>query len=393
MTRRPTRRALGLAGLGALLVGVGATAQAGWLFVLAAGVLGALIVSAPLCPRLDRCSVRRELPATTAVGDEVPVRLEVVAESRRARAPMRVEDHHPALEEAVVFCEPGAAGRASSGEHPRRALRRGIFSGGELHLVSEWPFGALCVRRTVDVASPIVVVPSAIALHGFPLAASGSGEDAPAAPPRGHGDEFAGVRDYRTGDDVRRVHWRSTARRGQLVVREDARAAAPRVAIVVAGADRGAPPESAFEALVTAAASIGLHALSRGHELDLVRPGPDGRAIHLHAADHSGMLTWLAAAAPSDAPLAPLVGAAVAAAAGGTVVLCLSSEGRAASELGGARTTIGRAGATPVVVAAAASTWGEGREGALVSGGEANIVSVADRVLRRDRSLGSCLEA
>jgi hypothetical protein len=105
------------------------------------------------------------------------------------------------------------------------------------------------------------------------------------------------------------------------------------------------------------------------------------------------MLTWLAAAAPSDAPLAPLVGAAVAAAAGGTVVLCLSSEGRAASELGGARTTIGRAGATPVVVAAAASTWGEGREGALVSGGEANIVSVADRVLRRDRSLGSCLEA
>lgn len=393
MTRRPTRRSFGLAGLGALLVGVGATAQAGWLFVLAAGVLGALAASVPLSPRLDRCRLRRELPATATVGHEVPVRLEVVAESRRARAPVRIEDHHPALDPAVIFCEPASVGHASAAEHRRRALRRGIFSGGELRLMSEWPFGALVARRKLDIDSPIVVVPEPITLRAFPLASSAANEDAPVPPSSGPGDGFAGVRDYRTGDDVRRVHWRSTARRGHLVVREDARAALPHVAIVLAGADRGAAPDSAFEALVTAAASIAVHALSRGHRVDLVRVGEGDQPVRLRAADRSQVLTWLAAANPADAPLAPLAREAARAAAGGTVVLCLSTVGRAAFELGPARTTVARAGATHVVVAALASTWADEAESATSAREDPTIVTLADRVLRRDESLRSCLDA
>ena len=34
-------------------------------------------------------------------------------------------------------------------------------------------------------------------------------------------DEFLALRDYEVGDDLRRIHWRSTARLGELVVRED----------------------------------------------------------------------------------------------------------------------------------------------------------------------------
>jgi hypothetical protein len=45
-------------------------------------------------------------------------------------------------------------------------------------------------------------------------------ESSVAAPRAGSGNEPFGIREYRVGDSLRRIHWRSTARRGQLVVRE-----------------------------------------------------------------------------------------------------------------------------------------------------------------------------
>jgi uncharacterized protein (DUF58 family) len=387
VTGRPTRGALGLGGAGALLVAVGATAQAGWLFVLAAGVLGALAASALLCPRLGRCRVRREVPATAVAGDKVLVRFEVVDESRRG-APLRIEDHHPALEPAALFCEPLGGGRSASGQHVRRVLRRGVFSGGMVRLTSAWPFGAVRAQRVLDVSSDVVVVPRTTALSDFPLAGSGEDAETTTTPASGHGDEFAGVRDYRAGDDARRVHWRSTARRGHLVVREDARTPTPRVAILLAGADHGEPPESAFEALVTAAASIALHALGRGYELNLLRPGHGGDLIRLTAQGRAQVLAWFAAAEPVDTPLARLAREAVAAAARGSVVLCLPDRGRTASDLSEALRDITRAGCKHVVVTAATATWdGYGVEAALPGG-----VAWADRVLRRHESVGSCLQ-
>ncbi len=45
-------------------------------------------------------------------------------------------------------------------------------------------------------------------------------EAATAAPRAGSGNELFGIREYRPGDSLRRIHWRSSARHGQLVVRE-----------------------------------------------------------------------------------------------------------------------------------------------------------------------------
>jgi uncharacterized protein (DUF58 family) len=387
VSRRPTRGALGLGGVGGLLVAVGATAQAGWLFVLAAGVLGALVASAMLCPSLGRCRVRRELPATAVAGEDVSVRLEVVDEGR-PRAPLRIEDHHPALEPAALFCEPTGGGRTASGQHVRRVLRRGVFSGGEVRLASSWPFGAVRAQRDLDVSSDVVVVPRTLPLHDFPLAGAGDGAEAAAAPSSGHGDQLAGVRDYRAGDDVRKVHWRSTARRGHLVVREDARTPTPRVALVLAGKDHGEPPDSAFEALVTAAASIALHALELGHDLELLRPGPGGDVIRLTAQDRAEVLAWFAAAEPVDTPIARLTQEAAAAPPPASVVLCLPDRGRAAADLPAALGTITRAGCKHVVVTADTATWdGDGGDAARPGG-----LAPADRVLRRHESVQSCLQ-
>jgi uncharacterized protein (DUF58 family) len=75
------------------------------------------------------------------------------------------------------------------------------------------------------------------------------------------------VREYQPGDDVRRVHWRSTAKAGELMVRREERAWDPSAAILIdnrALAFSRELPEPRFEWLVSAAASICVHLLATG---------------------------------------------------------------------------------------------------------------------------------
>lgn len=106
------------------------------------------------------------------------------------------------------------------------------------------------------------------------------------------GERDATVREYAAGDDVRRVHWRSTAHRGQLMVRQEDEPWNARVTVVLdtrSGAhalprDAGTPltvDTSSFEWAVAAAASVIRHAASLDHEVTLVadtraRPGRPG---------------------------------------------------------------------------------------------------------------------
>jgi uncharacterized protein (DUF58 family) len=73
-------------------------------------------------------------------------------------------------------------------------------------------------------------------------------------------DEFLALRDYEVGDDLRRIHWRSTARLGELTVREDESAWQPQTVVVLdnrASAHRGGSYEAAIEALASIAVRIG----------------------------------------------------------------------------------------------------------------------------------------
>ncbi len=81
------------------------------------------------------------------------------------------------------------------------------------------------------------------------------------------------VRTYAMGDDMRRVHWRSTAHHGQLMVRREEQPWQSRCSLLldtrVAG-HVGQGPQSSFEWAVRAAASISAHLLARGYALRLV---------------------------------------------------------------------------------------------------------------------------
>jgi uncharacterized protein (DUF58 family) len=384
-------------GVGVLLVLAGSTAQAGWLVVLAAGVFGTVVASVFIPHRLGLCEMSCTVPALVRAGDDVAFRLQAMNRGRSAVAPARVEDGLGAFAPAAFALERLLSGAQVAVEVARRAQRRGVYTSTEVTLSSCWPFGLARSSRSLPVPCPVTVVPSWVDLRSFPLLEPSSypAEALHERARMGAGVEYRGVREYRPGDSTRSIHWRSSARRGALVVREYEEEVYNRVAIVIAGADHGSPPRSSFEALVTSAASIAVYALTTGHPVELLRPTADGGSERVAGVDRAAVLMWLAGCGPLDAPLEPVVSASVASVGRrGTVAICAPSAGRAGASLPDAARTVQSVGARAVPVVALSSTWeplsiAGAREDTLLRALGARAVI---RTLSSDKDLESCLQ-
>jgi len=104
------------------------------------------------------------------------------------------------------------------------------------------------------------------------------------------GEDDAGTREYRQGDDLRRVHWRSTARLGQLMVRREEQPWQARCTLLLDTRSRahgGEGPGSSFEWGVSAAASIGVHLVRHGYFVRLLTD--TGAHVASAAHDPSGV--------------------------------------------------------------------------------------------------------
>ena len=388
MKRRPSKRAFVIAGIGLLLVLAGATAQAGWLFVLASGVLGLVAGSIVYRHPLKGLEVTRAVPARVRVGDHVRVGLRAENHSRRTVPLFTVEDSFAAFDLVRVGVERLGPGGWAEIETVRVAARRGRFAEGASVVRCGAPFGLMTTRRKLSVPSEVTVVPRWVELRSFPLAEpSSSPSDVLHERPRaGGGEEFLGVREFRPGDALRAVHWRSTARAGTLVVREYEQEISNRTALVIAGADRGEGPDSSFETLVSACASVGLHALSQGHPVHAVAPRGEG-TDHLIDPSRNGLLDWLATVEPTGTEVETLVEETLTRIGQrGTVVIFATSGGATGASIEAALARVERAGARPVLVLARSDTWG-GPDGATDLPG----LQVPVRVLENGKDLAECL--
>jgi uncharacterized protein (DUF58 family) len=98
---------------------------------------------------------------------------------------------------------------------------RGEFRLGPMRVATGDPFGLFEPQRTINATERIIVYPQAVPLIQFALpAAALSGGDPQRFITQHITTNAAGVRDYVVGDSLNRIHWRSTARRGRLIVKE-----------------------------------------------------------------------------------------------------------------------------------------------------------------------------
>src|SRR6266851_8351043 len=167
--------------------------------------------------------------------------------------------------------EPGGSRRLS---YPIQPDHRGKFTIGPLNVRVADAFGLAKVGSTAAPPSTLVVTPAVTALPHTSLAGSWLGEgDARASTAAAAGEDDLVPRAYRDGDQLRRVHWRSTARYGELMVRREEQRWRNRALLLLDTrriAHAGSGVTSSFEYAVGAAASIGVH---------LARGGMDGQLI------------------------------------------------------------------------------------------------------------------
>ena len=162
-------------------------------------------------------------------------------------------------------------------ELPCRA--RGVYRIGPFELTSGDPFGFLSRRMLLTERATVVVYPKVVPLRqlGFPLAA-GFGAAQRWRSLQEDPSRAAGVRDYRPGDPLRRMHWKATARQGALQVRVLDPAAAPPLMLVLAVDTFDFPwtryREDLFELAISALGSIAWRALEDGWQVGLLVNGP-----------------------------------------------------------------------------------------------------------------------
>jgi uncharacterized protein (DUF58 family) len=149
-----------------------------------------------------------------------------------------------------------------------RSDLRGKFEVGPLQLRVADSFGLVEITRAFSTRTPLVVTPRVYPLARTMISRSWAGEgDGRSRLAASAGEDDVIPRPYRDGDDLRRVHWRSTARYGELMVRREEQRWRNRATVLLdtrGSAHVGNGPNSSFETAVSAAASIGVHLAQEG---------------------------------------------------------------------------------------------------------------------------------
>jgi uncharacterized protein (DUF58 family) len=140
------------------------------------------------------------------------------------------------------------------------------------------------------------VLPRVVPLGPLPFVDLASSREAAteSEPRRGQGPEYLGVREFRPGDPIRQVHWRLTARHGELVVRDLEEQRVPRLAIWI---DSDVDDEGLDEAC-SAAASIVASASTSGVGVRIVAATNEGQSV-VSRASALALDRWLALLKPA----------------------------------------------------------------------------------------------
>jgi uncharacterized protein (DUF58 family) len=235
-------------------------------------------------------------PHRVVAGTTARVRLELENLTRLGTRVLLAEDRVPyslgPSPRFVLARLPG--GRRAAVTYSLRSEVRGRYAVGPLRLRLTDPFGMCELTRSFTATDPLVVVPRTWPLSTVTAGGqwAGSGESL-ARSAAASGEDDVATREYRHGDDLRRVHWRSTARRGELMVRRDEQPRQMRATVLLDArpdGHRGEGPASSFEWAVSAAASVAVHLAGQRYGVRLVLDERPAGWTGPYSGDGAGLL-------------------------------------------------------------------------------------------------------
>ncbi len=261
--------------------------------------VGALLVLLPLATafflgrsRYRLGLVRSMSSAQVTVGQQASVQLDLSNDGRMPTGLLLLQEQVPialGTRPRFVVDQMGPTWKRSVTYHVRSDVR-GRFQLGPMQVRLSDPFGLVRMGRTFQSVATLVVTPPVVPLPPIPLSGAwtGSGDNRPRAFASGSAQDVT-VREYRRGDDLRRVHWRSSAHAGELMVRREEQPWQSRATLFVDNrtfAHRGTGAASSLEHAVAVAASVAVHLVQRGFSVRLVSArGEDRNSLwHEHGA-------------------------------------------------------------------------------------------------------------
>lgn len=250
---------------------------AGWLYVIS-GISFALLAIAALLPErmLRGIQIQRGAIAPVTVGDQLTLELVLANVTKQPKTLIQVEDQLP-----FVLAPPVSTAIETIAPHSsyhwvyhQTAQRRGLYRWQTVSLRTAAPLGLFWCRRSQAAAAIAVVYPTVLPLTQCPLV-DAIGRDArefthDRQAQSANNGLTRSLRPYRWGDPIRFVHWRTSARYGELRVRElETLSSGQELIICLDSATRWQPfpPHSdfaePFEQAVVAAASLYFYATHR----------------------------------------------------------------------------------------------------------------------------------
>lgn len=234
-------------------------------------VVAILLVGAS---RLDLEVGRSVHPTRVQVG--TPTRVELVVRNRRAATTpvLRLRDAVSGTRGAELLVAPLSRAERAVAAYRLPTDRRGLVQVGPLDVVVEDPFGVARLTTTAAPEVTVVVYPRVDPIEPLPYT-TGHDPLAGARQPNSlgrTGEDFYALRPYVVGDDLRRVHWPSSARHDELLVRQNELPWQGRTTVLL-DVRKSAHAGDSLEVAVSAAASIVAATARRNDLVRLVTTG------------------------------------------------------------------------------------------------------------------------
>lgn len=260
-------------------LGAAVNSMAGWLYAISGIMFAIAIVNIWLSPRsLNGLQVHRTPIRPISVGEDLTVEITLENVTRRPKVLLQVQDDLP----SQLGTMPKKSIRAIARQRQHRwtytcqPRQRGVYHWETLSLRTAAPFGLFWCRRTLTAPAHATVYPQILPLVRCPLVdqmgtSSGVRWQASRQSQKANEGLTRAVRPYRWGDPTRLIHWRTSARYGELRVRElEELTADNQILIGLDTSDRWSQPT--FESAVIAAASLYTYGVQQSIEIALWMP-------------------------------------------------------------------------------------------------------------------------
>src|SRR5579859_3900688 len=278
--------ALGVAAF--CLVAVGGVVNMPHLYYMAAMLITLPVVSYGIgWYTLQNLTFTRHAPTPVWEGEVTDVAYTASNPSKIAR--FFISIHEPALPYAeTIKLDPPLfnlrAGETVTVKTCVRFQRRGVYKTGQFEVTALDPLGVFSFTRTIPSEDITVVYPSPREIGSLQIigAANTGWNDSNLISRNGDGVDTNGVRGYLPGDPLRYIHWRQTARTGELAVVEFEETKSVNLRILLdtnAAGVVGLEPETTLEYAIRIAATIARDAISGGAGVELVTADPEDSKV------------------------------------------------------------------------------------------------------------------